>query len=454
MKQTYSIKQKLSQMIIILLPILVTQVGIFALSFFDTTMSGHYSPVDLAGVAVGSSLWTPIYTGLSGILLALPPIVSQLMGKNEHKGVRFSVIQAAYLSFSMAVCLLIIGYFFLDPVLTSIGLEKDVYEVTYHYLVALSTGIIPIFLYFVLRSFIDSLGQTQITMFITLIAIPINIVLNYALINGIWIFPELGGVGTGYATSLTYWFMFFMAVYIVHKKQPFSSFQLFAHFSRMSWLKWKEILTIGIPIGFSVFFETSIFSAVTILMSSYDTNTIAAHQSAINFASLLYMVPLSISTALTIIVGYEVGARRMKDAKIYSWLGVVLAVIIAIISGIILLTFRTDIAEIYTKDWEVLHLTAHFLIYAIFFQLSDAIQAPIQGALRGYKDVNVTLLMSFISYWVIGLPSGYLFATYTNLGPFGYWIGLIVGLATGAIFLTSRLVQIQKKKFNYKQIHS
>lgn len=454
MKQTYSIKQKLSQMIIILLPILVTQVGIFALSFFDTTMSGHYSPVDLAGVAVGSSLWTPIYTGLSGILLALPPIVSQLMGKNEHKGVRFSVIQAAYLSFSMAVCLLIIGYFFLDPVLTSIGLEKDVYEVTYHYLVALSTGIIPIFLYFVLRSFIDSLGQTQITMFITLIAIPINIVLNYALINGIWIFPELGGVGTGYATSLTYWFMFFMAVYIVHKKQPFSSFQLFAHFSRMSWLKWKEILTIGIPIGFSVFFETSIFSAVTILMSSYDTNTIAAHQSAINFASLLYMVPLSISTALTILVGYEVGARRMKDAKTYSWLGVVLAVIIAIISGIILLTFRTDIAGIYTKDWEVLHLTAQFLIYAIFFQLSDAIQAPIQGALRGYKDVNVTLLMSFISYWVIGLPSGYLFATYTNLGPFGYWIGLIVGLATGAIFLTSRLVQIQKKKFNYKQIQS
>nr|WP_212120176.1 MATE family efflux transporter [Niallia circulans] len=454
MKQTYSIKQKLSQMIIILLPILVTQVGIFALSFFDTTMSGHYSPVDLAGVAVGSSLWTPIYTGLSGILLALPPIVSQLMGKNEHKGVRFSVIQAAYLSFSMAVCLLIIGYFFLDPVLTSIGLEKDVYEVTSHYLVALSTGIIPIFLYFVLRSFIDSLGQTQITMFITLIAIPINIVLNYALINGIWIFPELGGVGTGYATSITYWFMFFMAVYIVHKKQPFSSFQLFAHFSRMSWLKWKEILMIGIPIGFSVFFETSIFSAVTILMSNYDTNTIAAHQSAINFASLLYMVPLSISTALTILVGYEVGARRMKDAKIYSWLGVVLAVIIAIISGIILLTFRTDIAGIYTKDWEVLHLTAHFLIYAIFFQLSDAIQAPIQGALRGYKDVNVTLLMSFISYWVIGLPSGYLFATYTNLGPFGYWIGLIVGLATGAIFLTSRLVQIQKKKFNYKQIHS
>ncbi|AYV70397.1 MULTISPECIES: MATE family efflux transporter [Niallia] len=451
MKQTYSIKQKLSQMIIILFPVLVTQVGIFALSFFDTTMSGHYSPVDLAGVAVGSSLWTPIYTGLSGILLALPPIVSQLMGKNEQKGVSFSVIQAAYLSFTMAIALLIIGYFCLDSILANLGLEQDVYRVAYHYLIALSTGIIPIFLYFVLRSFIDSLGQTQISMFITLIAIPINILLNYALINGIWIFPELGGVGTGYATSITYWVMLFIAVYIVHKKHPFVAFQLFSHFPTISWSKWKEILTIGVPIGFSVFFETSIFSAVTILMSNYDTNTIAAHQSAINFASLLYMVPLSISTALTILVGYEVGARRMKDAKTYSWLGVGLAISIAFISGMILLTFRTNIAGIYTNDWEVLQLTAHFLIYAIFFQLSDAIQAPIQGALRGYKDVNVTLLMSFLSYWVIGLPSGYILAAYTNLGPFGYWIGLIIGLATGAIFLTSRLFKIQKHKFSDKQ---
>lgn len=451
MKQTNSINQKLTQMIVILMPVLVTQVGIFALSFFDTTMSGHYSPVDLAGVAVGSSLWTPIYTGLSGILLALPPIVSQLMGRSEPQKVRFSVIQAAYLSFSMAVTLIIMGYFFLESILGRIGLEKEVFNVAYHYLVALSTGIIPIFLYFVLRSFIDSLGQTQITMFITLISIPINVILNFALINGIWIFPELGGIGTGYATSITYWIMFFIAIYIVHRKQPFVSFQLFTQFSKVSWTKWKEILTIGIPIGFSVFFETSIFSAVTILMSNYDTNTIAAHQSAINFASLLYMVPLSISTALTILVGYEVGANRLKDAKAYSWLGVGLACFIAFISGIILLTFRMDIAEIYTKDWEVLNLTAHFLIYAIFFQLSDAIQAPIQGALRGYKDVNVTLLMSFLSYWVIGLPSGYLLAMYTHLGPFGYWIGLIIGLATGAIFLTSRLIKIQKKKFAYPQ---
>jgi len=452
MNQTYTTTQKLKQLFFILLPIFVTQVGMFGLTFFDTTMSGHYNPVDLAGVAVGSSLWIPIYTGLSGILLAIPPIVSQLMGKKEHKKISFSVIQAGYLAIAMAVLLIIIGFFTLNSILSSMGLTNEVQNIAFRYLSALSLGIIPIFLYFVLRSFIDALGQTQVTMFITLASLPINIGLNYLLINGIWIFPELGGVGTGFATSITYWIMLIIALCIVHHQEPFASFKLFSIFHRFSWTKWKEILAIGIPIGFSIFFETSIFSAVTILMSNYDTNTIAAHQSAINFASLLYMVPLSISSALTILVGYEVGANRLKDAKAYSWMGVGLAVAIAFISGIILLAFRTDIAGIYTNDQKVLELTSQFLIYAIFFQLSDAIQAPIQGALRGYKDVNITLIMCLISYWVIGLPLGYLFANYFSFGPFGYWIGLIAGLGTGAIFLTTRLYFIQRNKFVLKTI--
>ena len=451
MKQTYSITQKLKQLTTILFPVLVTQIGMYALSFFDTTMSGHYSPNDLAGVAVGSSLWTPIYTGLSGILLALPPIISQLIGRKEEHKARFTVIQAIYLSIAMAIIILLIGYFFLDTILNLMGLSNDVKDIAYNYLIALSTGILPIFIYFVIRSFIDSLGQTQVTMFITILAIPLNVIFNYLFIYGVGFFPELGGVGTGYASSITYWFMLFVAIWIVHKKEPFLSFRLSTSFSRISWKKWKEILIIGIPIGFSVFFETSIFSAVTLLMSNYDTSTIAAHQSAINFASLLYMVPLSISTALTILVGFEIGSSRYKDARFYSYIGVGLAIIISFISGFLLLTFRTEIASIYTENNKVLQLTTHFLLYAIFFQLSDAIQAPIQGALRGYKDVNITLIMSFISYWVIGLPSGYFLANYTNLGPFGYWIGLIIGLAIGAVCLSSRLIYIQKRKFSYSQ---
>lgn len=195
-------------------------------------------------------------------------------------------------------------------------------------------------------------------------------------------------------------------------------------------------------------FETSIFAAVTLLMSDFNTATIAAHQAALNFASFLYMIPLSVSMALTIVVGFEVGANRYKDAKEYSWIGVSIAITLAFVCGLFLFMLRTEVAGIYTKDVEVLKLTSQFLIFAIFFQLSDAIQAPVQGALRGYKDVNVTFIMTLVSYWMIGLPLGYYLANFSDWGAFGYWIGLIAGLAVGATCLCTRLIYIQKKQKN------
>lgn len=180
-------------------------------------------------------------------------------------------------------------------------------------------------------------------------------------------------------------------------------------------------------------------------MSEFSTTTIAAYQSAMNFASLLYMIPLSISTALTIAVGFEVGANRYQDAKQYSYLGIGMAVATAVVTSLLLYFFRADIARIYTNEPDVLALTAQFLLYAIFFQFSDAVAAPIQGALRGYKDVNATFWAAFVAYWGIGLPLGYTLANFTTLGAFGYWIGLISGLAAGAIFLFFRLLSIQRR---------
>lgn len=443
MKKTTTIKEKLQQLLFILLPILVTQVGLTMMNFFDTTMSGHYSSIDLAGVAIGSSLWVPIFTGLSGVILAITPIIAQLVGAKNEKKVSFSVIQGVYLSVLLAIIVIVFGSFLLDPLLNKMELESGVQAVARQYLVALSTGMIPLFVFNLLRSFIDALGKTRVSMIITLMSLPINVFLNYLLIFGKWGLPELGGVGAGYATAITYWIILFIAISIIHLQAPFKSYRIFKKLYFISTSMWKEILVIGIPIGLAIFFETSIFSAVTLLMSEFNTATIASHQAAINFASLLYMIPLSISMALTIVVGFEVGARRLADAKIYSLMGITIAVIMAFFSGLILLLFKDKIAGIYTDDPFVQKLTAHFLIYALFFQLSDAIQAPIQGALRGYKDVNITFIMALVSYWVIGLPLGYYLAKYSDLGPYGYWVGLISGLAFGAVCLTYRLWSIQ-----------
>ncbi|MCA1054505.1 MATE family efflux transporter [Rossellomorea aquimaris] len=445
MKQTYTIKEKLGQFSIILIPILITQLGMFAMNFFDTIMSGQFSPVDLAGVAIGSSLWVPVFTGLSGILLAVTPIVAQLVGGGEKKKVPQTVFQGVYAAIALSLTVMIIGLLVLDPILDAMSLEADVRNIAKDYLIALSFGMIPLFIYNVLRSFIDALGMTRVTMFITLLSLPINVMLNYLFIFGKLGLPAFGGIGAGYASAITYWVITIVAFWVIHTKQPFQRFQIFHTVQKPDPRRWKEIFCIGVPIGLSIFFEVSIFSAVTLLMSTYSTSVIAAHQAAINFASFLYMIPLSISMALTIVVGFEVGAKRLKDAKAYSWMGVIIALILALLYGVILFLFKDGISTIYTDDAYVLELTGHFLLYAVFFQLSDAIQAPVQGALRGYKDVNITFMMALISYWIIGLPLGYLLANYTEFGPYGYWLGLTSGLTAGAVTLSARLILIQKR---------
>lgn len=445
-------KTKLRQLISILIPILITQVGVYSMSFFDIMMSGRYSTDDVAGVSIGSSLWVPIYTGLSGIFISLTSIVSHLLGSKQTKTVSFSVIQAVYLAIVIALFVLFIGAFALNPILQLMNLEPNVSQIVHDYLIALSIGIIPIFVYNALRAFFDALGKTRVTMTITMIALPINIFLNYLLIYGKLGFPELGGVGSGYATAITYWIMAIIAILVVQNIHPFSIYGVFQKFYPISKKEWSSLLKIGVPIALSLFFETSIFSAVTLLMSEYNTVTIASHQIAMNFATLLYMVPLSISMGLTIVIGFEVGAKRYKDAREYSIMGIALSLAMAFISASILFLFREPIASIYSQDDQVILMTMHFLIYAIFFQISDAIQAPIQGILRGYKDVTIAFYLSLVSYWVLGLPIGYILANYANIGPDGYWMGLISGLAIGAVGLALRLRYLQYNKFPSNQI--
>lgn len=445
MYKTTTLKQKYSLILKIIVPILITQVAIYLISFFDILMSSRYGTSDLAGVSIGSSIWMPIYTGLSGILLAITPIVSQLVGAKKEQLAKQAVQQGLYVALVLSACIFIILFIGLDWILRNMQLDAAVHNIAKSYIHAMCAGLIPLFLFFVLRCFIDALGQTRVTMIITLLGTPINIFLNYIFIFGKFGAPELGGVGAGVATAITYWLIFFITVWIIAKRVPFEHFTIFHEWPKLQWLSWKEILVIGVPIGISLFAETSIFSAVTMMMSSFSTEIIAAHQIAINFTSLLYMVPLSISMGVTILVGFEIGAGRLRDAKIYSYLCVGTAILFSFFSACILYLLREQIATMYSSDELVLKNAQVFLVYAAIFQLSDSIQAPVQGALRGYKDVTITFIMAIISYWIIGLPTGYVLANYTDFGPVGYWLGLVAGLSAGAITLLIRLLRVQRK---------
>ena len=442
------LKKKPFKLATIVLPILVTQVALYMMTFFDILMTGRYDTYHLAGVTIGSSFWVPVYTGLAGILMGLTPIIAHLIGARRKDEVKFSVQQGLYVSVALAAIVFLIIRYGVSPILESMPLEDEVRVVAADYLEAMSFGLFPLFAYTVLRCFFDALGATRVSMAIILLSAPLTIFTNYLLIYGNWGFPELGGAGAGYAAAITYWLIFFIALVVAWRHQSFSDYQLFKEWGKISFRRWKEILFIGVPIGISIFVETSIFSAVTLMMSNYSTAVISAHQIALNFTSLLYMLPMSISMGATILVGQAVGAGQMRDAKQYSYLGVGLAIAFSFVSIAILLVFRAPIASLYTTDGQIIGLATQFFIYAALFQMSDAIQAPVQGALRGYKDVNMTFIMAIVSYWVLGLPIGYVMATFTDLGPYGYWVGLIAGLTVGAITLTIRLIYIQKKKFS------
>lgn len=441
-----NLTQKISLFIKIMIPILITQVALYLMSFFDILMTGRYDTYHLAGVTIGSSFWIPVYTGLAGILMGLTPIIAQQIGARDKEAVRPSVQQALYVSLGLSAIIFILLRFLVRPVIYNMPLDDQVIEVAAAYLTGMSIGLVPLMSYTVLRSFFDGLGATRVSMFIILLSAPINIVLNYLLIFGKFGMPELGGAGAGYASGFTYWLVLIIAVLIAWSSRRFKEFELFRFWQAPSLAKCGEILRVGVPIGLSIFVETSIFSVVTLLMSNYTAQVISAHQIALNFTSLLYMVPLSVSMGTTILVGQSIGARKSDEAKSYTYLGIGFAVLFSFLSIFILLSFRESIASMYTQDPAIIALTMHFFIYAAFFQLSDAVQAPIQGALRGYKDVTMTFFIGLLSFWVIGLPVGILLARLTDFEAYGYWIGLIAGLSAGAVILSFRLRTIQNRQ--------
>ena len=209
--------------------------------------------------------------------------------------------------------------------------------------------------------------------------------------------------------------------------------------------KIKEGIRLGLPIGGTVFAEVAIFSAVGLIMAKFSSLVIASHQSAMNFSTLMYAFPMSISSAMAIVVSYEVGAKRFQDVKTYISLGRWTALIFAAFTLSFLYIFRENVASLYGNDPEFIDLTARFLTYSLFFQLADTFAAPLQGILRGYKDTIIPFYLGLIGYWGVAIPVALSLDSLTDLAAYSYWIGLIVSLVVSSILYQLRLQIIMKR---------
>lgn len=446
MLQVFKIEQrdKVRRLLSVMLPIIGTQIATIGMNFFDASMSGQAGAVDLAGAAIGGNIWMPIQTGINGVLLAGMPLIAHLLGAGERDKINVVVRHGLVLGCIFAALVIIGGVIVLPLLLAHMQLEPEVYHVALWYMAGIGLGVFPFFLTTPLRCLVDTLGYTRLSMKIYMLALPINACLNYLLIFGKLGLPRLGGIGAGIATGLTFWLLFGMFVTVILKLNAFREFDI-TGWVKLSAARFKEYLHIGVPMGVSIFMEASIFGVVALFVAKFGTNVIAGHQAALNFTSLIYMIPLSFSLALTIVTGVEAGARRFADARRYTVIGLEMSLMCAAVYMVLEYFNRHAIAQIYTSDPQIIELTVHFMLYGILWQLFDAVAAPIQGILRGYKDVNATFFSAMVSYWGICLPFGMLFDYWLGHGPSSYWQSLDFGVAFSAVFLSCRLLWLQKR---------
>ena len=444
MHSTETIKGKIILFLKIFFPILIYQFANYSASFVDTTMTGQYNTLDLAGVSIATSLWNPFFTFLTGIVSALVPIIGHHLGQGKKKEVSSDFYQFLYLALALSIVLFGLVFFLAPIVLQFMGLEVAVSSVAIRYLWLLAIGIIPLLLFSVIRSLLDTLGLTKLSMYLMLLLLPLNSGFNYLLIYGAFGFPELGGAGAGLGTSLAYWALLLISFLVLLKHKKLKEYQLQRPMP-LQIKKIKEAIYLGLPIGGTVFAEVAIFSAVGLIMAKFSSLIIASHQSAMNFSSLMYAFPMSISTAMAIVVSYEVGAKRLEDAKKYIKIGRLSAMAFAILTLSFLYVFRKNVASLYGHDPEFIQLTASFMTYSLFFQLADTFAAPLQGILRGYKDTVIPFYLGLLGYWGVAIPLGLFLDYSTNLDAYSYWIGLIVSLVVSGLLYQWRLQVIMKR---------
>ncbi|BBP75793.1 multidrug resistance protein PmpM [Pseudomonas sp. Ost2] len=431
------------------LPIIIAQLAHTAMGFVDAVMAGRVGPRDLAAVALGNSIWVPVFLLMTGILLATTPKVAQRHGAGTPAEIGPLVRQALWLALVVGLGAGVILYN-AEPVLHLMKVDPQLIGPCMDYLRGIGTGLPTVALYHVLRCCSDGMGRTRPSMVLGLCGLALNIPLNYVFIYGHLGVPAMGGPGCGWATAIVMWVMLFGMTGWVRWAKVYRPSQVFSHFDWPQWPVIKRLLGIGLPIGIAVFAESSIFAVIALLIGSLGAHVVAGHQIALNMSGLVFMVPYSLGMAITVRVGQALGRGQPREARFTAGVGVATALVYGCISASLMLLLREPIATVYTRDPVVIQVASMLIVYAALFQISDVIQVTAAGALRGYQDTRVTMILTLFAYWGIGLPVGYALGLTdwfgAPSGPSGLWVGLIVGLSCAAVMLSIRLARSARKR--------
>jgi len=426
------------------LPLIAGNVSGVGMNFVDTVMAGRLGAVALGAVAIGGAVWSAVFLFVLGTLLSIQPQVSRLNGAGRSAAAGALARQGLWLGLALAALMFVLLRS-AGPLLAWIGVDAEVRPVAIAYLEAISWGAPALCGVLALRFFSEGTERTRPTMYVGAFGVLVNIPLDYALVFGKFGLPQLGAVGCGWATTLVFWLQLTVLVAWLKWRPEYRAYRPFAQFEWPDRHRLAELLRVGLPIGGMIFIEGSMFVGAALLIGSLGATTIAGHQVAINFAALAFMVPLGVAGAITVRVGNALGRGQPLAARSVGRIGIALTVITQTVSALLMLLAPRWIASWYTSDPAVIEVAVTLLRLGAVFQLSDGIQAAAAGALRGYQETRIPMLLTMVAYWGVGMPCGWLLTFTLGLGAPGMWFGMIGGLTTAAVMLTARFHRISHR---------
>jgi len=418
-------------------PVIIGQLGIIMMGVVDSLMVGKLGAAPLAASALGgSSAFIVLIIGI-GVSYAVTPLVAIAVGAGRFEDCGIYFRQSLLVNSILSIIIAVIIYFAADLV-QFFDQPKEVQNQAVDYMRIIGLSSIPLLLFQTYKQFIEGLSIMRPAMIITLIANLVNVFANWLLIYGNLGFPALGLNGAGWATFASRAFMALALMGFVMNNKFFKKYDVSFHFKSINWTVIKKILSLGLPSGIQYFFEVGAFSFAVVMVGWLGTKQLAAHQIAINLASISFMAVLGISVAGSIRVGNAVGMKEITETRRAGFTAILLGASTMLGAGIIFILFRNYLPTLYVNDEVVISYASSLLIIAALFQLSDGTQAVGIGVLRGLTDVKIPTAITFIAYWIVGLPVGYFLGFTLELGVQGVWIGLLLGLTTSAILLTLR----------------
>jgi MATE family multidrug resistance protein len=421
------------------LPVMIGQMAVFSMNFVDTVMSGRLPERDiaLAALGIGGAVWSSMLMFVIGTLMAVQPSVAQLDGARRHQEAAAQTRQALWIALALSVPFFLLCYFS-EPLLTAFRIDPVIVPTAAAYLRAMAWGAPGLCLVMLLRFFSEGTGHTRPTMIYGVAGALLNIPLNYVLMFGKLGMPALGTVGCGIATSIVLWLQFLTLFVYIRTHRHFDSFDLMSRLEKPDWATIRELLKVGLPIAGAIFVEGSLFVMAALFIGRLGPLPAAAHLVAINFAALMFMIPVGLSSAIAIRVGNAVGRRDPAGARYAGIIGVAIILVIQTASATGMLVFPEAIVGIYTNDVLIAPLAVSLLFYAAIFQYPDGLQIVAAGALRGFKDTRMPVLYTVVSFWIIGMTLGYHLTFAREMGPAGMWIGMIAGLTVAAVLMLLR----------------